>query len=112
MPTIFFNGKSYNNLEEMSAANRQAYEQIANMLVDKNGNGIPDFLEGDIIKNVTSFYNAASSINFNGNVYNNLNELPPDVQEKIQNAFVTISDMGFGTKDSAAVHAAKHQIQN
>lgn len=112
MPTIVFNGKSYNSLEEMSATDRQAYEQIANMLVDKNGNGIPDFLEGDIIKNISTFYNAASSINVNGHVYNNLNELPPDVQEKVQTAYVKMSDMGLVPKDSAMVHTAKHQIQN
>lgn len=112
MATIIFNGKTYNALDEMSTEERQAYEQIANMLVDKNGNGIPDFLEGDIIKNVTSFYNAASSINVNGNVYNNLDELPPDVQSKVQNAFVKMADMGLVSKDSAMVHSAKHQIQN
>ncbi len=50
MATIIFNGKTYNSLEEMPANERQTYEQIANMLVDKNGNGIPDFLEGDLVQ--------------------------------------------------------------
>ena len=112
MATIFFNGKSYNSLEEMPSEARQAYEQIANMLVDKNGNGIPDFLEGDIVKNISSFYTAAKSINYNGNVYNNLNELPLDVQTKVQNAFVKMGDMGLVPQETVAEHTSKHHIHN
>lgn len=112
MPTITFNGKTYNNLEEMPPEDRQAYEQIANMLVDKNGNGIPDFLEGDIVKNISNIYTAASSIHFDGNTYNNVNELPPDVQAKVQSAFVKMGDMGLVPKESAEEHASRHHIHN
>ena len=49
---IMFNGKTYNSLEEMPANERMAYEQMQKIFVDANGNGIPDFLEGDIAKNV------------------------------------------------------------
>ncbi|NJN79995.1 MAG: hypothetical protein HC797_05740 [Anaerolineales bacterium] len=112
MPTIVFNGKTYNNLQEMSTEDRQAYQQIANMLVDKNGNGIPDFLEGDIVKNISSMYTAASGINFNGSTYNNINELPPDVQAKVKNAFVKMGDMGLVPQETVEEHASKHHIHN
>ena len=60
---ILFNGKTYNSLEEMPAKERQAYEQIRKIFVDANGNGIPDFLEGDIVKNViTAFTSAISAL--------------------------------------------------
>ena len=45
---IIFNGKTYNSLEEMPANERQAFEQMQQIFVDANGNGIPDFMEGDI----------------------------------------------------------------
>ncbi|MBL8051185.1 MAG: hypothetical protein JNM46_08185 [Anaerolineales bacterium] len=112
MATIVFNGKSYNSVEEMPLEARQAYEQIANMLVDKNGNGIPDFLEGDIVKNISSFYTAAKSINYNGAVYSNINELPPDVQAKVQSAFTKVADMGLIPQGDFEQHASKHTVHN
>ena len=98
MATIVFNGKTYNSLEEMPANERQAFEQLTSMLVDKNGNGIPDFLEGDIVANVMTA--VTSNINYNGQVYNGMDELPPDVREKIQGAFEKLAQMGIATPDS------------
>jgi len=112
MPQIHFNGKTYNDIAEMPANERQAYEQMVNMLVDKNGNGIPDFLEGDIIKNITSFYTAAKSVHYNGNVYNNVNELPPDVQVKVQSALAKAADMGVIPQDDYEEHVNRHPVHN
>ena len=98
MKIISFNGKTYNSLEEMPVNERQAYEQIANMLVDKNGNGIPDFLEGDMVKNVITAF--TSSVSFNGQTYNGINELPPDVRAKVQGAFEKLSEFGIVEKNS------------
>jgi len=94
--TIIFNGKTYNSVEEMSANERQAYEQVANMFVDKNGNGVPDFLEGDMVKNVMTAF--ASSVNVNGQTYNGIDELPPDVRAKVQGALGKLSEFGIVTK--------------
>jgi hypothetical protein len=96
MPMIVFNGKTYNSMDEMPANERQAYEQVANMLVDKNGNGIPDFLEGDLAKNITTVF--TSSVNINGKNYNNVDELPPDVRARVQGAFEKLSELGIVTK--------------
>lgn len=112
MTQIHFNGKTYNDIAEMPATERQAYEQIANMLVDKNGNGFPDFLEGDIVKNIASFYTAAKSINYNGAVYSNVDELPPDVQAKVQSAFTKVADMGLIPQGDFEEHASKHTVHN
>ncbi len=98
MATIIFNGKTYNNIEEMLPEARAGYEQVANMLVDKNGNGIPDFLEGDMVKNVMSAF--TSSVNFNGQTYNGMNELPPAVRAKVQGAFDKLADLGIVTKNA------------
>lgn len=111
MPTINFNGKTYNSLEEIPERERQAYQQLTDMFVDKNGNGIPDFLEGDIVKNISNIYTAASSIQFDGNTYNNLNELPPDVREKVKTAFNQMAGMGLVQANVAETNTNSN-IQN
>ena len=90
---IIFNGKSYNSLQEMPSNERTAYEQMQKIFVDANGNGIPDFLEGDIAKNVmTAFTNV---VNYDGKVYNSLDELPADARQKVQDAFAKLNQLGI-----------------
>jgi hypothetical protein len=93
MPKIIFDGKTYNSVEEMPALQRQAYEQLSTMLVDKDGNGIPDFLEGDMVSNVITAYSRKFSMD--GTVYNNVNELPEDVRDQVKSAFEKISKLGI-----------------
>ena len=90
---INFNGKTYNSLEEMPANERQAYEQLQKIFVDANGNGIPDFLEGDVAQKVITAF--SSAVNYDGKVYNNLDELPPEIRQKVQNAFEKLNQMGI-----------------
>ena len=90
---IIFNGKSYNSLEEMPANEREAYESMFKIFQDANGNGIPDFLEGDIAKNVTTAF--SNAVHYNGAVYNNLDELPPEAREKVKAAFVKLNHLGL-----------------
>jgi len=52
MPQIHFNGKTYNDLAEMPANERQMYEQVMSALADEDGNGIPDILDGDVVSNL------------------------------------------------------------
>jgi hypothetical protein len=101
---IIFNGKSYNSLEEMPANEREAYESMFNIFKDANGNGIPDFLEGDIAKNVTTAF--TNVVNYDGVAYNNLDELPPEAREKVKAAFVKLNNLGLiaGMPMGAAAH--------
>lgn len=112
MATIYFNGKTYNSLEEMPPEMRQAYEQMMGMFVDKNGNGIPDFLEGDIVKNISNIYTAASAVHFDGKTYNNFNELPSDVQAKVSTAFNQMASMGIIPQETAEEHNRRHHIHH
>ena len=91
---IVFNGKTYNSLEEMPANERTAYEQMQKIFVDANGNGIPDFLEGDIAKNVMTAF-TANVVNYDGKVYNGLDELPADARQKVQDAFTKLNQLGI-----------------
>lgn len=90
---IIFNGKSYGKPEDMSANERAAYEQMQQIFVDANGNGIPDFLEGDVAKNVITAF--TSNVNFNGQVYNSLDELPEPARQKVQDAFGKLKQFGI-----------------
>jgi hypothetical protein len=101
---ILFNGKTYTSLEEMPANERQAYESMFQIFTDKNGNGIPDFLEGDVAKNVmTSFTNV---VNYDGKVYNGLNELPLEARQKVEQAFAKLNQLGIITAVPSAQKAA------
>jgi hypothetical protein len=60
MPSISFNGKTYNDLAEMPAAERQAYEQLMVHFKDENQDGIPDIFQGDVVSNIV---NAVASTN-------------------------------------------------
>ena len=104
MSAINFNGKTYANLEEMPANERAAYEQLAKIFVDKNGNGIPDFMEGDMVRNVMAAF--TSNVNFNGQTYNNMTELPPEVRAKVQGAFDKLAGLGILTNTPAMMPPA------
>lgn len=112
MPTIVFNGKSYNSPDEMPDNERKAYEQMMGMFMDKNGNGIPDLLEGDLVKNVLTAH--ATMVNINGKTVSSLDELPPDVRQKVDGAFQMLSNMGIltdATADSAQSEPVSYEPQ-
>ena len=93
MATIIFNGKSYNSLEEMPAQERKAYDQMMEIFADKNGNGIPDFMEGDMVQKVLAAN--STSINISGQTYHNLDELPPELRQSVDKAFQVITKLGI-----------------
>jgi hypothetical protein len=93
MSNIIFNGKSYTNVDEMPANERMAYEQMMNIFVDKNGNGIPDFMEGDVVQNVMSAY--SSRVDVNGQTVHSLDDLPPEVRQSVNTAFQVMTNLGM-----------------
>ncbi len=97
---INFNSKTYNSVDEMPANERQAYESMFQIFTDANGNGIPDFLEGDIAKNVMTAF--TSAINYDGKVYNSVDELPPEARQKLQDAFAKLNQLGIVTAAPSA----------
>jgi len=92
MATIIFNGKTYNSIEEMPSNEKQAYEQMMEIFVDANGNGVPDFLEGDVIQNLLSKY--STKVNIEGKTVHGLDELPPEMQQSVQLAFKKLTQLG------------------
>jgi len=102
---INFNGRTYNSLEEMPLNERQAYEQLQKIFVDANGNGIPDFLEGDVAQKVISAF--TNTINYQGRVYNSLDELPVEARQKVQAAFAKLNQMGILGPNAAVKEPSK-----
>ena len=109
MPTINFNGKTYNNIDEMPANERQAFEKLSSLLVDANGNGIPDLLEGDMVQNVMAIHATKTSINVNGKTYHSLEDLPPDLRQSVDGAFQFLSKMGIANAIPDVQTPAIHQ---
>lgn len=52
MPQIHFNGKTYNDLAEMPATEREAYEQLMSIFKDEDQDGTLDILQGDVVGNI------------------------------------------------------------
>lgn len=102
MPSVIFNGKTYNSIEDMPADERKAYEQVSQILVDKNGNGIPDLLEGDMAQNVLAAHSTGMHVTVNGKVYRTLEDLPPDLRQSVDGAFKVLSSMGILPSQSEA----------
>jgi len=52
MSKIHFNGKTYNDLAEMPATEREAYEQLLSIFKDEDQDGTPDIFQGDVVSNI------------------------------------------------------------
>ena len=52
MPKIHFNGKTYNDLAEMPATEREAYDQLMGIFKDEDQDGTPDIFQGDVVGNI------------------------------------------------------------
>lgn len=78
------------------------------IFVDANGNGIPDFLEGDIVKNVMI---AARGMSADGKIYEGMNELPNELRAKIQTAFEKMSELEVVTKNTSPMMMEVNSIQ-
>jgi hypothetical protein len=88
---ITINGREYNSVDEMPPDVLAIYEQSMSMLADRNGNGVPDILEGGNVK-ITGGENFKMNsavnrkITVNGKSYERLEDLPAEVQQKFREA--------------------------
>jgi hypothetical protein len=83
------------------------------MLVDKNGNGIPDLLEGDRVQNVFAAYSKQMHvIHADGKTYNTLEDLPPELRQRVDGAFQMLSTMGILPADSAQASSTPAKFES
>jgi hypothetical protein len=93
MSQIFFNGKQYGSLDEMTADQRAAYEQVMAFMKDENNNGIPDLFEGDVIQKMMGM--ASTRVIVNGQEMQGFESLPPEARAKFEKAMSKLSQIGL-----------------
>ncbi len=82
---ITYNGKSYSSIEEMPEEVRESYRKLIAML-DKDGNGVPDMLEGKgiagkLLRGLITTMGTKESIVIDGKPIGSISDLPPQLQE-------------------------------
>lgn len=103
MAHIIFNNKTYNSIDEMPAAERQAYEQVMSVFADADKDGIPDIFEGDLVSNIV---NAATTTVFvNGQPVSSMETLPPEARAKLEQGMAKLRELGFLPQDASAPKA-------
>lgn len=93
MPSITFNGKTYTDLAEMPASERQAYEQLIENFKDENQDGIPDIFQGDVVSNIINAI-ASTNIVVDGKQIGGFKNLTQEQRLKLEKGLVTLQKLG------------------
>ena len=81
---INVNGQSYDKWEDVPADVRQ---QLAATLPDADKNGIPDLFEGNLSALPSDATATFTSISVDGKAVGSVDELPPEAQQALRQAF-------------------------
>lgn len=112
---IVIDGKTYKSVDEMPEEIRRKYEEAMRNL-DKNGNGTPDILENqnfftdknndgipDALENLAALKGAhvmgSTKIMVNGQAYDVLDQLPPEIRAKYEQAMSAMDANRNGMPD-------------
>ena len=96
---IVVDGKTYKSVDEMPEDVRTKYENAMRNL-DQNQNGIPDVFENATsIRGSTINVTSATKIIVNGQTYDSLDQLPPEVRAKYEQALNTMDANHNGVPD-------------
>ncbi len=94
MPQIQFNGKTYNDLAEMPASERQAYEQLMAHFKDENQDGTPDIFQGDVVSNIIQAF-ASTNIVVDGKQIGGFGNLTQEQRLKLEKGLGLLQKMGI-----------------
>ena len=94
MPRIQFNGKTYNDLAEMPAVEREAYEQLISHFKDENQDGIPDIFQGDVVSNIVNAI-ASTDVVVDGKRIGGFQNLTQEQRLKLERGLATLQKMGI-----------------
>ena len=92
MPQIHFNGKSYNDLAEMPATEREAYEQLMSIFKDEDQDGTPDIFQGDVVGNIIEIVKKTSRDPEGAAA---LERMSPEMRERISNSVAKLYELGL-----------------
>lgn len=110
---IVIDGKTYKSVDEMPEDVRRNYESAMSQLGDKDKNGIPDVLENltnladqnnngmpDSVEGmISNMISSTTKIIADGKEYNSLDELPPDIRAKYEQAMGSLDANRNGMPD-------------
>ena len=109
---IVIDGKTYKSAEEMPEDVRRSYERAMSQFADNDRSGHPDVLEDlaslkdqnkngmpDAFEGMLSNMISSTKIVADGNEYNSLDELPPDVRAKYEQAMGALDSNRNGVPD-------------
>ncbi|MBT3189577.1 MAG: hypothetical protein HN736_10505 [Anaerolineae bacterium] len=97
MSQITFNGKTYNNLAEMPASERQAYEQLMVHFKDENQDGVPDIFQGDVVSNIIEAV-ATTNVVVDGKHVGGFKNLTQEQRIKLEKGMSMLKKMGIISK--------------
>jgi len=92
MPKIHFNGKTYNDLAEMPATEREMYDQLMSVMQDADGNGIPDLLEGDVVGNIIKVVKKSGG---DSDSIAALEQMSPEMRARISKGVAKLQEFGL-----------------
>ncbi|GAB4416545.1 MAG: hypothetical protein Kow002_02400 [Anaerolineales bacterium] len=92
MPQIHFNGKTYNDLAEMPAAEREAYEQLLAIFEDKDRDGTPDIFQGDVVGNIIEIVKKTSG---DPEGASTLEQMPPEMRARVSKGVAKLHELGL-----------------
>lgn len=93
MSQIHFNGKTYNDIAEMPAMERKAYEQLMSIFKDEDQDGVPDIFQGDVIGNIVKA--ASTTVVVDGQPVSGLGEMTPEQRAKLEKGLTKLQELGF-----------------
>ena len=98
MPQIHFNGKTYNDLAEMPATEREAYEQLMSIFKDEDLDGTPDIFQGDVVGNIIEVVKKTSGDPEGASA---LEQMSPAMRARISKGVAKLYELGLisGTPD-------------
>jgi hypothetical protein len=101
MAKIVFNGQEYDSPEQMPPAVRQIYELTSRMLDDRDGDGVPDIMQGPGSTSSSTIVHASQFV-VDGTVYASLDDMPADVRHRYTQALERFDADGDGVPDLLA----------
>jgi len=92
MPQIHFNGKTYNDLAEMPATEREAYDQLMAIFKDEDQDGTPDIFQGDVVGNIIEVVKKTSGDPEKAAA---LEQMSPEMRARISKGVAKLYELGL-----------------
>ena len=92
MPPIHFNGKTYNDLAEMPATEREAYDQLMEIFKDEDQDGTPDIFQGDVVGNIIEVVKKAGG---DREGISALEQMSPAMRARISKGIAKLYELGL-----------------